>query len=238
MVKKEIVVGIDEAGRGALAGPVVSCAFMFNDKADLSANDEIRSTLKDSKQLSEKKREDIRDVLYRTNNVFRTAERDAKYVDCMNVLNATKASATEAFIAVADQYHTYIFPSPDGTVYGGTHHNTDNIDYDKMPTARIKVDGNVPLVDSGVLKNTVQECIVKGDTLIPEIMAASILAKVSRDDTMRSISTTLKERFGGKDPYNLAENKGYGTPQHLEALRLYGPTEFHRKTFKRVREYV
>lgn len=240
MAKKEtIIMGIDEAGRGALAGPVVAAAFVFNDKANFEENEVLRSVLKDSKQLSESKRENISDDLFRTCNVFSIQQRSADYVDARNVLNATKAAATEAFVVAADDYRVHMFPNKDGRPHFSDPDKPEpEVDYSKMPTVHIQVDGDVPLVDSKILQNAVQECIIKGDTLVPEIMAASILAKVRRDEIMRDISTTLKERFGGKDPYNLAGNKGYGTPQHLEALRLYGPTEFHRKTFKRVKEYA
>ena len=243
MAKKEIIMGIDEAGRGALAGPVVAAAFVFNDKAEFETNAEIIGRLKDSKQLTEKKREEINDALFRTSNVFSIQEQSAQYIDARNILNATKAAATEAFIVASDDYRTHVFPNKDGRPHFAEQGDPRYIpeyalDYSKMPKVSIMVDGDVPLVKPSILVNAVQKCIVKGDTIVPEIMAASILAKVRRDEIMRDISTTLKERFGGKDPYNLAGNKGYGTPEHLEALRLYGPTEFHRKTFKRVKEYV
>ncbi len=174
--------GVDEAGRGALAGPVVSAAVIFTDKTPLGL-------FKDSKMLTEKKRNEYYSIIINT-CIVSVAQRDEAYIDKVNILNATLHSMEEAIETLK-----------------------------KKPTKTI-IDGNKkPKMD-----NYTVETLVKGDQKVPEISAASIIAKVSRDRLM----IAFHEKYPNYD-FNI--NKGYGTARHYEGLFKSGPCAIHRKSF-------
>ncbi len=178
------IAGVDEAGRGPLAGPV------FASVAILSANHNICG-LDDSKKLSEKKRELLYDEIVEKAVDYAVASASEEEIDEINILQAT-------FLAM------------------------------KRAVEKLKVIPNLILVD-GNLKpdfNLSTECIVKGDSLVDSISAASILAKVSRDRYMKELSKKYPE-------YGWEKNKGYGTKAHYEAIKKYGITSIHRKSFLR-----
>jgi len=182
------IIGIDEAGRGPLAGPVVAAAVNIPDGFDTSE-------INDSKKLSSKKRE----LLY--NNIieecdYAIAEVDEKMIDSINILNATKLAMRQVV-------------------------------YDMPKADFVLVDGNfVPeLIDVSA------RSVINGDNISVSIAAASIIAKVHRDDQMLE----LHERY---PIYGFDKHKGYGTKYHRDAIKLYGPSFCHRQTFRGVKEYI
>ncbi len=176
--------GIDEAGRGCLAGPVVAAAVVFTD------HDRIPAGLNDSKQLSESRREELREILLSEPGVrWGIGVVEADEIDRSDILRATwKAMALAA---------AQVIP----------------------PAQFILVDGNpvhgLPLPSRN---------LIKGDARSASIAAASILAKVTRDRLM----VQYEEILPG---YGFAQNKGYGSREHIEALKRLGPTPIHRRSF-------
>tara|TARA_B100001939_G_scaffold347854_2_gene370978 strand:- start:17162 stop:17812 length:651 start_codon:yes stop_codon:yes gene_type:complete len=176
-----IVCGVDEAGRGPLAGPVIAAAVV------LDANN-IPAGLNDSKKLSPKRREQLYHAIKETAQVG-IGQASVEEIDQMNILRATLLAmrrAVENLPCVPG--HALI----DGT------HAPDLI----CPAS----------------------CLVKGDSRSFSIAAASIIAKVERDFLMKNLAQKHPE-------YGWERNSGYGTRQHLEALKLVGPSRFHRKSF-------
>ncbi len=177
------ICGVDEAGRGPLAGPVCAAAVIF------APNTEIEG-VNDSKKLSEKKREALFDVICRQAEAYSIAFATVEEIEEHNILNATYLAMNRAI---------------DGL-------------YVKADFALI--DGN------RVPKDIKIDCqtVVKGDAKSLSIAAASILAKVTRD-------RLLMEYHEKYPQYNFAKHKGYGTAEHMEAIRKYGISEVHRPSF-------
>jgi len=176
------ICGVDEAGRGPLAGPVYAAAVILPFKAQIPG-------LNDSKKLSAAKREDLYKTIIETAVSYAVASADHKEVDEINILNATYLAMNRAIEALSVQ-----------------------------PSISL-IDGNR---NSGI--TFLSRCIIGGDGISASIAAASILAKVSRDRYMIEISKKFPE-------YAFEKHKGYGTKQHYEKLREYGPSEIHRVSF-------
>ena len=175
------VAGIDEAGRGPLAGPIAAACVILN-PADIPAG------INDSKKLSEKKREALFDEICAAARVSCVLV-DERTIDRINILEATKRAMREA----ARELH------PDFLL----------------------IDGNFTL---HLIEN--EQAIIGGDALSLSIAAASIVAKVTRDRLMRKLDETYPA-------YGFAKHKGYGTREHIEAIRAYGPCPCHRMSFLR-----
>ncbi|MFT4693793.1 MAG: ribonuclease HII [Francisella sp.] len=182
-----IILGIDEAGRGPLSGPVVVAGVILNP-------DKLIDGLGDSKKLSEKKRESLYGLIVSQAIVYSIVEVSPEEIDRMNILQATLYGMNK----VADNL---------------------NGRFDK-----VLVDGN-KLPDWSYNS----EAIVKGDSKIKEISAASILAKVHRD-------RICLENDGQYPQYGFAKHKGYPTKEHLESIKKYGVLDIHRKSYKPVKE--
>ena len=180
----KFIAGVDEAGRGPWAGPVVSAAVVLDKK-------NIPSDLDDSKKVSEKRRQSLYSSIYDSHFVG-VGISSIEEIDNLNILQATFLSMKRAL---------------------------NNLD---CSVDVVLVDGNL---NPGFDYDT--ECIVKGDSISLSIAAASIIAKVTRDNLMSKID----EEFPN---YNWKKNKGYGTKEHIELLQRYKPCEIHRKTFKPV----
>ena len=178
----EIVCGIDEAGRGPLAGPVCAAAVIL--PLDL----EIEG-LNDSKKLSDKRRRALFDEIIAQAITYGIAFATEQEIDEINILQATFLAMRRALAQLSIQ-----------------------------PSIAL-IDGNRE-TDFGLPVRT----IVKGDSLSANIAAASILAKVTRDDFMLEQAKLYPE-------YGFDVHKGYGTKAHYEALRKYGPCPIHRRTF-------
>ncbi len=179
----KIIAGIDEAGRGPLAGPVVcACVIMPLEQ------DKIIDGINDSKKLSEKKREELYEKIIESALSYSIIEIDEKTIDKINILNATKLGMKKAL-------------------------------------EKLSITPEIVLIDAVKIDTTLpQDNIIHGDALSYNIAAASILAKVHRDRLMKKLSEEYPE-------YNFAKHKGYGTKEHIEALKKYGACKIHRETF-------
>ena len=181
--KKLLEAGVDEAGRGCLAGPVFAAAVILPKKFK-------HKLLNDSKQVTEKNRNELRLIIEQEAVSFAVAKIDENEIDKINIL---KASIKAMHLALGNL---------------------------KLVPELIIVDGNrfYPY------QNIKHHCIIKGDGLYQNIAAASILAKTYRDDFM----IAAHEQF---PLYGWDKNKGYGTQIHVDAIKEFGYSPMHRKTF-------
>jgi ribonuclease HII len=202
-----VLVGVDEVGRGPLAGPVVACAAVLNPQAVLPVG------LTDSKKLTAHKRDLLYTQVQDACLCFAIAEASVAEIDSMNILQANFLAMRRALAALG--WADLDAPAGDVPVFSrGT-----------LPlgqTAQILIDGNLPI--KGV-SATCQLPVVKGDGRVACIAAASVLAKVYRDRLM----ATLGEQYPG---YGFDKHAGYGTATHLQAIRALGFSPVHRKSFK------
>ena len=176
-----LIGGMDEAGRGPLAGPVVAAAVIM-------PLDDIIEGVDDSKKVSERNRERLFEEIIHRAIAYKICLADEKVIDEINILNATKKAMTEC-------------------VQG------------------LSVRPDIVLVDAVKLALEVPtKAIIKGDALSYSIAAASILAKVYRDRLMREYDLLYPA-------YGFAKHKGYGTKDHIDALRSVGPCPIHRRSF-------
>ena len=180
-----LVAGIDEAGRGPLAGPVVAAAVILSDGRLLEG-------IRDSKKMTAKAREEAFDAINQHAAAVSVGIMPPVYIDQFNILQATLQAMRQAVLTLV--------PQPDYLLVDGTH--------------------SVPLP----LR---QRCLKKGDQISRSISAASIIAKVYRDRIMCSYD----ERY---PRYGFRRHKGYGTKQHLAAIKAHGPSPIHRLTFRGV----
>ena len=178
----QVICGVDEAGRGPLAGPVCAAAVILPPNAQIPG-------LNDSKKLTDKKRRELMPVIKEMAVAYGIAFADEKEIDEINILQATYRAMHRAIEALQVK--------PDLAL----------------------VDGN-RAGDFGLSVKTV----VKGDSLSASIAAASILAKVTRDDLMLELAEKYPQ-------YGFDIHKGYGTKAHYAALTEHGPSEIHRMTF-------
>ena len=176
------ICGIDEVGRGPLAGPVVACAVILPKDCDIL-------WLNDSKKLTAKKREELYDVILEGAVSVGIGMASPERIDEINILQATYEAMRQAISKLSVQPQLFL---------------NDAV---TIPEVQIP---QVP--------------IIKGDAKSVSIAAASIVAKVTRDRMMEEYDKVLPE-------YGFASNKGYGSAAHIEALKKYGPSPIHRKTF-------
>lgn len=178
----EFVCGVDEAGRGPLAGPVCAAAVILPAYLDIPGLD-------DSKKLTDKRRRELFPVILEKALAYGIAFSDHKEIDEINILQATYLAMDRAI-------------------------------------KQLKIVPQIALIDGNRAGNfgLPVETVVKGDSLSASIAAASVLAKVTRDDYMLE----MDKKYPG---YGFAVHKGYGTKAHYEALSTLGPCEIHRMTF-------
>ena len=176
------ICGVDEAGRGPLAGPVCAAAVILPVNIDIPG-------LNDSKKLTDKRRRELVPVIKEQALAYGIAFADEKEIDEINILQAT-------FLAM------------------------------ERAVSQLKVRPDYLLIDGNRQKDfgVPGETVVKGDSLSASIAAASVLAKVTRDDLMLEMA----EKYPA---YGFEVHKGYGTKAHYAALREYGPCQLHRMTF-------
>lgn len=179
-----LIAGVDEVGRGPLAGPVVcACCVMPLDELIFGVND--------SKKLTEKTREKLFDVIKEKAISYNIALVSEKVVDEINILNATKECMVEAVNGLKVKPETLLIDA-------------------------LKLDE---------LDNSIKQVpIIHGDAISYNIACASILAKVYRDRFMVELDKKFPE-------YNFKKNKGYGTAEHIKALKEFGATDIHRRSF-------
>lgn len=186
-----LMAGVDEAGRGPLAGPVVASAVILNPNAPIDG-------LADSKKLTAKRREELAEIIKAHSLAWSVAWADPAEIDAINILAATMLAMRRAILKLS------VTPS------------------------RVQIDGNrLPDLEFDG-KRMVGEAIVGGDDLVPEISAASIIAKTTRDRMMVALDKIYP-------CYEFARHKGYGTELHRERLREFGPCREHRQTFAPVK---
>ena len=216
-----IVMGIDEAGRGPLAGPVFTAAVSvpLDIATDLLSGP--WSAINDSKKLSEKRRDELAEVIKATPScTWVVASASALEIDQLNILRATHLAMRRAALALAEN----ITGTPQAL---STHHQVLSTKHKALSTPfRILVDGlavpSLPFPSQNV---------VKGDAKSLFIATASILAKTSRDAYCREMET----KYPG---YGFAIHKGYPTAAHIEALNRLGPCPEHRQSFGPVAEAI
>jgi len=207
---QKIIVGIDEAGRGPLAGPVVAAAFCVVGKPKFRAIGDF-----DSKKLTPQWREDLYQVFTSHPQIeWGIGQVSEKQIDKINILQATRLAMKKAFWNLHWNLQRKL--SQNSNIIKSSY--SRKILY-KYYDELVIVDGNI-LLDLPVA----QKAVVKADATIFPCMAASIIAKVTRDRLMLKLHK--------KYPlYGFDRHKGYGTTFHLEALKKYGPSPIHRLSF-------
>lgn len=214
--KDKIFIGVDEAGRGPLFGSVYTSAVILPD-----CEEEFdRSVLKDSKKFtSEKKINQVFDYIIDNCHYFSIDYSTQEEIDKFNILQATQRSMHKSIHNVIEKLM-----------------NSEERLIDKTSLLKsivILVDGNYfkpfTYLYNDNLYGINHKCVIKGDSIHKEISAASILAKVSRD---KYIKEFIEENPDYQKKYELLSNKGYGTKKHIEGIKKYGYSEFHRKSFK------
>ena len=181
-----MIAGVDEVGRGPLAGPVVAAAAIIPKEIKLPG-------VRDSKKMTGKAREKAFSLISQSALSFGIGVISHRFIDESNILIASLEAMKQAVLSLD--------PAPEYLLVDGIH--------------------KIPLI-------LPQSCIKRGDQLSLSISAASIIAKVYRDNIMRSYHDMFPE-------YEFNRNKGYGTARHLKALRRFGPCPIHRMTFRGVR---
>lgn len=177
------VCGVDEAGRGPLAGPVCAAAVILPTDVEIEG-------INDSKKLSEKRREELFSIIKEKAIAYSIAFADVREIEEHNILNATFLAMNRA-----------------------------------MENLSVKAD--FALIDGNTIPKGIKipgQAVVKGDSLSVSISAASILAKVTRDRLLLEYDEKYPE-------YNFKKHKGYGTKEHIEAIKKYGICEVHRPSF-------
>ena len=182
-----LIAGVDEVGRGPLAGPVVAAVAVFEEGY-------INPEIGDSKKLSPKKRENLIEIIKHDAVSWAIVAVGHNRITKLNIREASRLAMALAL--------------------------------KRVKADRVLVDGNVPIET-----NLPQETIVGGDNLRVEIGAASILAKVWRDNLM----VVLDNKYPG---YGLGKHAGYPTKTHREAIITLGPCKIHRQAFRGVKEYL
>lgn len=214
--------GTDEAGRGCLAGPVSAAAIILQSpninltKAQKKQEQLLFQTLNDSKQLSEKKRFALRPIIESLFD-FSVTHINNEEIDEINILNASMKAMQESILKLATL--------PEYIIVDGNRPLNGKLGM-KQAQGKIFNAKEIEILNS--IPNT---SIIKGDATFLSIAAASILAKTYRDDFM----VTIHEEF---PMYNWKKNKGYPTKEHREAIRKYGITKYHRKTFRLLPEQL
>ncbi len=196
--------GCDEAGRGCLAGPVYAAAVIL-------PKDFANEALNDSKQLTEKQRYALRPLIESEALAWSLGIVEAAEIDKLNILNAS-------YLAMHRAIHHLSLQPAHLLIDGNRFRYIKQLPLYKLPHHQVEARHflNYPEIP--------HTCVVKGDGLYLSIAAASILAKTYRDDYMNLLHE--------QDPkYQWSSNKGYPTEEHREAIRRYGLTEHHRKSF-------
>ena len=182
------IVGIDEVGRGAWAGPLVVSAVVLGKKVE---------GLADSKSISKKKRTSLNTAIYSNALYVGLGWVPASEIDRVGLTRAMIVAINRALF-----------------------------DYNHK-TEQIIIDGNINYLE----RLSKSRAIIKADMMVPEVCAASIVAKVARDDYMSGLS----KHYPG---FGFENNVGYGTREHLKQLNQYGPTPYHRYSFNPIKKYL
>lgn len=184
-----LVAGVDEAGRGPLAGPVVAAAVILDPHKPIDG-------LKDSKKMSPRKREAFSALIKKNCLAYAVARIEAREIDKINILQASLLAMRNAVLK--------LLPAPQLVLVDGNH----------LPDLPFQA-----------------KSIIGGDDLEACISAASILAKVARD----TIMLTFDQQY---PDYGFAQHKGYPTKTHINALKIFGASDIHRRSFSPVSDYI
>lgn len=184
-----LVAGVDEVGRGCLLGDVVACAIIMPKNLLIEG-------VRDSKKLSEKKREYLYNIILDEAIAIGIGRVDSKIIDKINIKESTRIAMKKAVLNIRDRNGTRLVP-----------------EYLLVDAEFIDIDIE-------------QESIIKGDDISHTISCASIVAKVYRDKLCLKWDKQYPE-------YNVKQHKGYGTKEHRENIKSFGPTPIHRMTFLR-----
>ena len=203
----KIEAGCDEAGRGCLAGSVYAAAVIFPE-------DYQNEELNDSKQLTDKRRKQLREIIERDADAWAVGVVTPDEIDKINILNASILAMHRALDQLSVRPEAIIV---DGNRFKPYH---EPITMNREPTT-MNHEPTTMNREPAVIPHTT---IVKGDGKYLSIAAASILAKTYRDDYMDQLAIEYPQ-------YDWLSNKGYPTKKHREAIRQYGITPYHRKTF-------
>jgi len=187
----KLIAGVDEVGRGCLAGPVVAAAVIFDDLANLKKL--VSFGVRDSKLLNHKKMESLESVIRELALACSIGQASVSEINKIGISKATKLAMRRAVLGLEEE--------PDYLL----------IDF-------LKLDIGMP-----------QEAIKFGDSICASIAAASVVAKVYRDNLMRDLALSHPN-------YGFEFHKGYGTALHMDMIREHGPSEIHRAGFRPVRE--
>lgn len=188
------IIGIDEVGRGPGAGPVTAGAVWIPEEA----LPKLMSKVKDSKVLTEKRRDEMYELIDET-CVWAVASVNNETIDEINILNATRLAMKKAVLNLEDTFN------------------------EPAVLDHLLIDGTVVLDDMWIP----QTQVIRGDSKSISIAAASIMAKVTRDEEMKMLHWVCPQ-------YGWLRNKGYLTKEHIEAIKTYGITNYHRKSFRKV----
>ena len=189
LFERKRIAGVDEVGRGPLAGPVLAAAVILNPLCPID-------DLADSKVLSAKKRASLSEEIKASALAWAIGRAEVDEIDRINILQASLLAMRRAVLALAPQPHEVL------------------VDGNRCP--------DLPFV---------AHAVVGGDASVEAISAASILAKVTRDDEMVGLDRVYPQ-------YKFANHKGYATREHLQCLRQYGVSPVHRRSFRPVYELV
>lgn len=186
MVARGLICGVDEAGRGPLAGPVFAAAVVFRDDYPLEG-------MADSKVLGARRREKLAAMIREQSLAWAIAQATVEEIDTLNILQASLLAMRRAVLTLG------------------------------LSPSLVLVDGNQrPRLDFPI------RTVVRGDSSVPQISAASILAKTARDSEMLRLHELYPQ-------YGLDRHKGYPTAFHLSAIKTFGVCEIHRRSFAPVR---
>ncbi|MDP1995465.1 MAG: ribonuclease HII [Ignavibacteria bacterium] len=214
--------GTDEAGRGCLAGPVTAGAIILHNPNLILTKEEKKlkkllfKSINDSKQLTEKRRFELRPIIEKLFD-FAFIHINNEEIDEINILNASMKAMQECVLNLKTQ--------PEYIIVDGNRPLNGKLG---MKQTKGKIFSSEEIT---ILKSIPNTSIIKGDAKYLSIAAASTLAKTYRDDFMDKIH----EEF---PMYNWKKNKGYPTKEHRDAIRKYGITKYHRKTFRLLPEQL
>jgi ribonuclease HII len=235
------VIGLDEVGRGCLAGPVVAAAVLLPAEWDLPLKKLIKrhpeiADITDSKAMTAKRRSELAPWIREKVAAFGIAHATVEEIDRLNIYHASHLAMKRAADAIEGYAHVLV----DGNVVpkhfrGGAESESESVSVSESESesvseaVSVSVTASASASASASLLTIGSTAIVKGDLRCLSIACASIIAKVFRDEWMRE----LAEKHPG---YGLEVHKGYATPMHRLALRTLGATEIHRRSFGPVRE--
>ncbi len=191
LIRDGLCAGVDEAGRGPLAGPVVAAAVILDPKRRIRG-------VRDSKQVNPDERSALAVKIRAHSLAWSVAWADVEEIDTLNILEATHLAMRRALLGL------------------------------RIGPAHVQIDGNRCPSFAGLSLDCSFEAIIDGDALRVCIGAASILAKVTRDQMMTRLDKVYPQ-------YGFAVHKGYGTPAHYDVLDAVGPSPIHRRSFEPVR---